>query len=72
MAQPTTCPFCLDFSIHSIMKDVQFSATVGALSYSVNEFVAFSCSSGHVFLVRSFDDDLRDSERTPVVSARTM
>jgi len=53
MTLKVMCPICYEDSVQPIMQDVQFAACIGEHSHSVNDFVAFSCLNGHVFLLMS-------------------
>ena len=57
------CPICSSEIIRPIMRDVRFTARVDRYSYDLTDFVAFSCSEGHAFLVMSQHTDVVPIER---------
>jgi len=63
MAIKLTCPVCTTDSLQPILRDVHFSAHVGSFIHELSDFLAYSCSEGHVFLVMSNHDEAIEEKR---------
>jgi hypothetical protein len=58
MVDKPNCPICNSDAVVPILRNVEFTARVGAFSHALAGFVAFSCASGHVFLIMSDGADV--------------
>ena len=63
MVNKLSCPVCTCDSLQPILRDVHFSACVGSITHELTDFLAYSCTEGHVFLVMSVQKDVVESER---------
>jgi hypothetical protein len=57
MSRKITYPVCRENSIQSLMRDVQFAATVGDTSCPLIDVAALRCGKGHYFFVMSDEAD---------------
>ena len=63
MSIKITCPVCRENSVQALMREVQFSASLGDTSCPLIGFVGLRCGKGHYFFVLSDVADCVELEK---------